>query len=154
MDAYKTPDSNLETNETLHFKPIKAVLFGLLIAIVLGLIVSTITALTIAVFEGIDLSNQDELEKYLASNYYYLLIDILITFFVLYWAGTVVKKYVPGKEKLYAMIVTALTVIIIALMLFMYGSYEMYPIWYNFTSILSIPIAIYWGAIPNSQAKT
>ena len=48
MNIYKTPDSNSEKPESLQFKPVNAICYGLLIAVVLTMIVSTVEAMAFA----------------------------------------------------------------------------------------------------------
>jgi len=65
---------------------------------------------------------------------------------ILYFAGSVVGKHTRGKEIKYAIIVSALLLIIITPLFVLTESFSTYPMWYNLSSFIIIPVGIYFGA--------
>ena len=61
MDAYQPPNSDLTIDNKRPFKPVKAVLYGLSIALFLTTIVSTIVFVVLGIISGIDMGNEDAL---------------------------------------------------------------------------------------------
>lgn len=145
MEAYKAPDSDLTTNHKRPFKPVKAILYGLSISIILTTIVSVIALVIFGFVSGVDFTNEDTFNL-LYTNNLFMFIDVILTVWVLYFSGTVVGKYTPGKEVVFAIIVSVLTLIIFAALFLMTESFSTYPIWYNLSSFVVIPVGIYFGA--------
>ncbi len=146
MDAYQPPNSDLTIDNKRPFKPVKAVLYGLSIAFFLTTIVSTIVFVVLGIISGVDVGNEDALNTLFASNPLFLFIDIALTGVILYFAGSVVGKHTRGKEIKYAIIVSALLLIIITPLFVLTESFSTYPMWYNLSSFIIIPVGIYFGA--------
>ena len=146
MDVYQTPDSDLTIDNKRPFKPVKAVLYGLSIAFFLTTIVSTIVFVALGIISGVDVGNEDALNALFANNPLFLFIDIALTGGILYFAGSVVGKHTGGKEIKYSIIVSALLLIIITPLFVLTESFSTYPMWYNLSSFIIIPIGIYFGA--------
>ena len=146
MDAYQAPNSDLTTDNKKPFKPVKAVLYGLSISLFLTTVVSTIVFVSLGIINGVDMSNEDALNTLFASNPLFMFVDVVLTGWILYFAGSVVGKHTRGKEIKYAIIVSVLLLIIITPILFLTESFSTYPIWYNLSSFIIIPVGIYFGA--------
>lgn len=146
MDAYKTPESDLTTNEELPHKPVKTILLSLTIAVVLISIASIILAVIFGLSAGINFSKQGELESLLNSNPIYLVIDILLTFSGLWLTGIVVAKNTPKMKNKYVIIVSLIILTIYIAMLNMSETNPTYPVWYSLSILLVVPIGIYFGS--------
>jgi len=146
MDAYKTPSANLEVNVGLPFQPIKGLLFGLLYAIGLMFLISSMVLLGFVLLLGLDLTDPKLFESDLNNRTSYLITDLIVSFVILFFAGRATGKYTPHKEIKYGVVLALLTCLIYVPLSFFGDEYSDYPIWYNALSVLSVFIAIYFGA--------
>ncbi len=146
MNIYKTPDSNSEKPESLQFKPVNAICYGLLIAVVLTMIVSTVEAMAfaaiIAITQGVESISAD----FFAENSLFLAIDLMVTFACLFYAGQMTGKYAFGQELKFGLIVALLTLLIYVLIYISIESTENYPLWYDLMTFINIFVGILWGA--------
>jgi hypothetical protein len=148
MDAYKTPESNLELPPPKLFKPVKALVYGLLVSVGLLLIVS---ALEIFVFALIHreqiagIASGSEIHTFFSNNNVFLVVDICISFAVLYFAGTIIRKYAVGYEFKFGVILALLTLCVHLLFYKMNSASSAYPFWYDAAGFLSIFVAIILG---------
>ena len=152
MDAYKTPEADLATSKAPVFKPVKAILYGLSVSIILAFIVGIIESVLFGIVMGVDMADEGAFSSALASSTAFLAGDTILSALVLYFAGKVVAKHVPGKEIKYGMILTILTLAIYLPIFVATDSYSIYPIWYNLIAFVVIVLAIYLGAI--SRVRT
>ncbi len=147
MDIYNTPESNLDNNEKLLIKPVRAIIYGLLIAVVLTQIVSGLEVVILGVMTNIDFNNEKEFQSIFVNNPLFLYIDLFVSAVVLYLAGIVVSKHTPTKEIKYLSIVAILTFIYYSYALYASGSFDLYPVYYNIATIIIIPAAIIMGGL-------
>jgi hypothetical protein len=153
MDAYKTPESNLELPQQRPFKPIKALVFGLLVSVGLMFLISTVLSiifylLNIDVIEKF--ADESEITLFVSRNIPYLISDLIASFAVLYFSGTIVRKYAVGYELKFAVILSLLTFAALLLFVGMDDTEEDFPMWYSVASFASIFVGIILGA----RAKT
>ena len=146
MHVYKTPESGLEINEEVQFKPVKAIVFSLSISIILLTILSNFFAIVFAIVLGVDFSIENEFDNVLNSSFIYLLIDLVISSIVLYFVGTIINNYVSGKETIYIVIVSVITIIYYEYLFDSSGYIVPYPLWYDLSSSAIVPIFIYVGS--------
>ncbi len=152
MEAYKSPKSELHTQENNAFSPAKAIIWGLLISIIFTNVISVIESIAFAAALGADFSDESSFESTLVNSNLFLIVDVLVSTVILFIAGRSVGKRVPGKEGKYGAIVSIIA-FSIYLALFSIGkSFSTWPIWYSFLSLFLIPLSIYLGA--KSIAKT
>ncbi|HED32690.1 MAG TPA: hypothetical protein ENJ08_00540 [Gammaproteobacteria bacterium] len=146
MDAYKTPDSNVNTTYQRPFKPVKAVLLGLFVSVILLIIVSMIFAVLFGIGIGVGFDNVDDFEKLIVTNVPFLLIDFLLSAATCYFSGIVVGKNAPGKEYKYAIIVALITSVIFLVINITGETGDLYPLWLEILNYLIVPVAIVVGA--------
>lgn len=146
MDIYKTPEADVEIETGRKFKPIKAIILGLLVSVVLSTIVSMVEVIVGAMIFGVNLHNQESINAMLNTNTKFQIIDTAITLLVMFFAGSVVGKYAVGKEILFGLIVASITFGIALYIAIHSGGLSTGPEWYNVTSFLIIFIGIYFGS--------
>lgn len=145
MSIYKAPKAELEVDGAAIFSPVKAIVYGLFFSIVLTGIASIVVAITFALMVGADISDEKALESLLANNTALLITDIVVSFFVLYFAGKAAGKRVPGQEVKYGFIVSALSVAIYLSLSIAPDALSL-PMWYNIASLAIVFLAINYGA--------
>ena len=101
MDPYKTPDADLTTEPQRQFKPVKAILYGLMISIIVVAIVSMIEGIGFGIALGVDFNDREAFKSALANSIAFMVTDLIVSTFVFYFAGRVVGKRVPGKEQMW-----------------------------------------------------
>ncbi len=148
VDIYKTPESELDIETTAKFKPIKAIVFGLLVSVVLLMFIGIIEGFVAAFLFGFNLEDMKNITTTLSNSTTYLIADLLITSVILFYAGRVVRKYAPHKEMLFAVIVTILTAAIYIPLGISANSFSIYPVWYSILSTIIVFGAIILGARP------
>ena len=153
MDFYKPPESDVEIETGRAFKPIKAIVLGLLVSMALSMVVSVIEVIIFAVILKLDLSDAKALNLLTGKNTTFQIVDTIITFLILFFAGRVVRKYAPGKEVLVGLIVASLTFVFALYMTISSGGFVTGPVWYNVASLLSIFVAIYLGSNPTGKVS-
>jgi magnesium-transporting ATPase (P-type) len=149
MDAYKTPNSNLEPQPERPFRPIKALVYGLLISVGVLLVVSAIEMFIVALLNHELLStlqNEDEINQFFAQNTLFLAVDLVISFVILYLAGTMIGRYATGYEWKFAVILALLTLCIHLIFYNLNENDDVFPMWYSLAGFASIFVAILWGA--------
>lgn len=151
MDAYKTPESDVELNPGRDFKPIKAIILGLLVSVVLSFVVSIIEGVIAGIILRVDLFSEHDLDAALSQNTTFLLTDVLITALLLFFAGRVVRKYTPRKEILFGFILSCLTFAVFLPIALSSNTFTTYPLWYNAASLLVIFVGVYLGARPGNK---
>ena len=151
MSIYKTPDADVELVEEKKPQPFKAIIYGRLVSVVLIVIASGIqgVAFTLINFEDVmAFESPEDAKNYFTGNLSFLIIDIVVSFLILYFAGTRVRKYARGQEIKYALVLSVLT-FLIHLTFFIYkNSFFDYPLWYNASLLLIIFMGIFGGARP------
>ena len=151
MDAYKTPESNLELGLEKPFKPIIALTYGLLVSLGLSFVASNIEMIVFLLLNrdsAPSLSNESEIKLFLAKNVVFLLLDILTSVAILYYAGTRVRKFACGQEIKYGFILSAITFSVLFAVYLFDKAYSIYPHWYSFTLFASTFLAVFLGAKP------
>jgi hypothetical protein len=152
MDAYKTPQADVDVVVGRAYQPVKALVLGLLVSVVLALVVSIIETIAVAIAFGLDLTKESELMALVSRNITFMLFDLLVTALIMFFAGSVVGRYTPGKEVKFGLILSVLTLAVFVPMSLISNSYAQYPLWYHAVSVASIFIAIYLGARPRRKA--
>ncbi len=153
MDAYKTPESNLELPPQRLFKPVKALVYGLLVSVGLLLVVSALELFAFAMMNRehiANLANENEIHAFFSKNSVFLVVDMCVSFAVLYFSGTIIRKYAVGYEFKFGVILSLLTLCVHLLFFSMNDASDSYPFWYNAAGLMSIFVAILLGA----RAKT
>lgn len=148
MDVYKSPDSDVDMNSGNKFKPVKAILLGLLISVILVMIVSVIESIVFAIALGADLTNESSLNEVLTNSKLFLVTDLVLTALILFFAGVVVRKYTPNKEVLFGLILSSLTLAIYLPLALSSNTFSDYPLWYNILTLIIIYAAVFMGAKP------
>lgn len=154
MDPYQTPDANLATTEQRPFQPVKAVLLGLCVSVIVAGLASMIEGVIFGVVMGANLMDQTNFETILVNSTGYLLTDVLMSALIFFWAGRVVGKRVPGKELIFGIVVTVLTLAIFTPLSIGVFTSQLYPIWYKGVSIVVVVGAIPLGAISCRTPKS
>ncbi|WP_062064576.1 hypothetical protein [Cellvibrio sp. OA-2007] len=149
MDAYKTPESNLELPAQALFKPVKALVYGFLISVVLLLVVSALELFVFALMNRehiASLANEGEINAFFSQHILFLVVDIIVSFAVLYFAGTVIRKYAVGYELKFGFVLALLTLGVHLVLFNVNDASDNYPFWYNAAGLISIFAAILLGA--------
>lgn len=154
MSIYKAPKAELEVEGPVIFSPVKAIVYGLFFSIVLTGVASIVVAITFALLLGADISDETAFESLVTNNTALLITDVLVSFFVLYFAGRATGKRVPGQEIKYGFIVSALSVAIYLSLSIAPDALSL-PMWYNIASLAIIFLAINYGAqsLVNNKQK-
>ena len=150
MNEYKTPESDLIVDENRIYSPIKAVVYGLCVSIILVNIVSLIEVIIFGAITGLDFSDENTVEAALSNSSIFMVSDIVVSALVLFFAGIVIGKHVPGKESKFGIIVSIITVVIYFPLFFVSDAFVIWPFWYNFFGMLAVS-AIYFGAKSKSN---
>lgn len=151
MEAYKTPVSDVEVTADGEFRPVRAVIYGLLITVVLGVLVSMIEGIVFVVLSGGVVASDAALAAALAASLPFLLTDLVLSLILLYVAGMVVRKYAVNQEIKFGLIVCGITLAVFVPIFISSDGHEIYPLWYNIISFLSIPVALMAGAKPRKS---
>lgn len=146
MHAYKTPSANLNTPHPVPFKPVKAIVIGMLYTIVLMLFVSSILLVAFIFVLGLNNADPTVYETVIPKSTSYLITDILFSFAILYLAGRMACKHTPNQEIKYGFILSVLTLIIYIPFSYSGDTISHYPLWYILVSLANVFIAIYLGA--------
>lgn len=153
MDAYKTPESNLDPTSGRIFKPVKALTYGLFVSLGILLIASNIVGIIFLLLnrESISsLTNEREIQLFLANNIPFLLVDFFMSVAILFYAGTRIRRFACNQEIKYGFILASITFTILLAVYLVEKSYEIYPLWYSFIVFSSTFIAILLGAKPKT----
>jgi len=145
LDAYKTPTSDLNTDIKI-FSPAKAIIYGLCISVILTSIASMIEGIAFGFVLGVDFSDESAFESALANSMVFMVFDIAMSALILFFAGKSVGKRVQGQEAKYGVIVYLLTFAIYLPLFIISDAFTIWPIWYNFISLIVVLSAIYFGA--------
>lgn len=151
MDLYRPPASNVEINTGRTFRPITAILLGLLVSLPLSMVVSVIEVIIFAVIFRVNLTDEKSIDYLMQTNTTFQVVDTVVSLLVLFFAGRVVRKYAPGKEILFGLIVASVAFIFSLYMAISSHAFSIYPKWYGVVSLLSIFIGIYLGSRPSSK---
>lgn len=130
MEQYRAPASELGVGE-LIYRPKRGVFYSLIFAVVGVLLTSMILATIFAVFMDGDLNDAEALYTKLTNNYLFLFLDLAIDLLVLFLAGRILAKRVPGKESKYSLGVTIAILAIFSFMAISGEETERFPMWYN-----------------------
>lgn len=146
MDIYKTPTPGNKPQER-QLKPINAIAYGLLVSILLTMLVSLVEGIIFGIIVAITQGVENITEDFIASNNMFLLIDLVVTFACLFYAGKVTGRYSPQQELKFGSIVAGITLIAYWMIYTLLGSDKVnYPIWYEIASFACIFVAILLGA--------
>lgn len=145
MEVYKAPESDLLRSDDIEIKPIKSILVGLTLTIIVVSIVSSIIMIVAALLLGLDITN-DEVMQQLTEETGLLLVDVIISFGLLFLSGYYAAKYVPTKEIKYGVILATLTLAIYIVLFILSDTFSLFPLWYNLLSLLIVVLAIVFGA--------
>lgn len=151
MDLYRPPAANVETNTNRAFKPITAILLGLLVSMLVSMLVSVIQLIIFAVIFKVNLTDEKSINDLMQTNIVFQVTDTGVSLLVLFFAGRVVRKYAPGKEILFGLIVASVTFAFSLYMAITSNAFSIYPKWYSAASLLLIFVGIYLGSRPSSQ---
>ncbi len=146
MNIYKTPDTDSSKPESPQFKPINAICYGLLISVVLTMLVSMVEVMIFAIIVATTQGSENISADFMADNSLFLIIDLIVTFGCLFFAGKMTGKYAVGQELKFGLIVASLTLLIYVLIYFSIDATASYPVWYDLMTYINIFVAILWGA--------
>lgn len=146
MDIYKTPDSKNQEPHNHQFKPVSAIAYGLLISIVLSTVVTIIEAIVFGIMIGLTQGTEAFSEDLFTKNSSFLLIDLILTFTCLYFAGRVTGKFAFGQELKFGLIVALITFFIYIAFYMLMDTGDQYPLWYDLGSFASVFVAVLLGA--------
>jgi hypothetical protein len=125
----------------------------LCVSVILAGLASMIEGIIFGVVMGVNLMDQTDFETTLVNSTGFLLTDVLMSALIFFWAGRVVGKRVPGKELVFGIVVTVLTLaIFIPLSTDVFAS-QLYPVWYKGISVVVFLAAIPLGAISCKKVK-
>lgn len=152
MNNYEAPIANVEST-VLEFKPVRGVIYSLLIAVLGVSIFSLVGSIVAIVLSGVSFIDEEAVDAALSQNALFMVIDAIGSLVLLVLAGRVLAKYVPGKEMLFSLIVTTLVLCVYgSTFAFVEGTFSSFPIWYNVVSVLSLLIGIPIGARQGRKA--
>ena len=151
MDAYKPPESNLLEGKERPNKLIAGILIGLFYTVIVTTIVSAIWLIAFGVFAGLDLT-APSIQTEMSQRPAYMVIDVIFNILVLYLGGRSVGRRTPGRELKFGIILAAITFIIYLAFFVMTDAFEALPLAYNIIALISVVVAIPYGA--NRAAKS
>jgi multidrug transporter EmrE-like cation transporter len=150
LDAYKTPESDVDTSTEPTVKPVRSILYGVLISIVIWGFISVLWVVIFGAINGINVTHETEVIEAVSKNILYLVIDLILFAFVLFFAGKITAKYAPKKELKYGII---LSLIMLAFYFYAFivannaaEANTGYPVWYKTTALILSVVAIMCGA--------
>ena len=142
---FSSPGSTAEKSKEGQYSPVKAIVYGLLVSVVLASLVSMIGSIIFAVLTEVELGSESKSADALANSITFLSINVVLYSLIMYYAGTVVKKYASSKETKFGVIVSTLTFIIYVLLFYGSNSFTEFPVWYNAAVFLAMVSAINYG---------
>lgn len=145
MNNYIPPTAQV-TSADLPFKPVRAILYALLIAVIGVFVFSIIIGIGFGLANGVDLTNEEAFRNATMSSLGFMVVDILGSFAIFMLAGRVIAKYTPTKRILISILVAIIVIAIFGLTFFTSASMDSYPIWYNVISVLALFVGIPLGA--------
>lgn len=152
MNNYEAPNANVES-AVVDFKPVRGVIYSMLIAIVGVSIFSLMASIVAIVVSGVSFIDEEAVDAVLSQNVLFMVVDAIGSMVLLVLAGRVLAKYVPEKETSFSLIVTVLVLCVYgSTFVYVEGAFSSFPIWYNVASILSLFVGIPIGARLGSKA--
>ena len=145
-EIFSSPVSTEEKSKEDKYSPVKAIVYGLLVSVVLTSLVSMIESIIFAVLTEVELGSESKSADALANSITFLSINVVLYSLIMYYAGTVVKKYALSKEAIFGAIVSLITFIIYILLFIGSNSFTEFPVWYNVAVFLAIVVALNYGA--------
>ena len=139
---FRPPVDTLKENE---YSPVKAILYGLLISVVMGSLASMIESIIFSILTEAELGSKSQSVTALANSVTFLTINVAVYSLIMYYAGTVVKKYTPSHETKFGAIVSTLTFLIYVLLFIGSNSFSEFPVWYNVAVFTSIVVGLNYG---------
>lgn len=144
MDAYKSPESEIEDKTKKH-QPIKGLIKSSLVATIILMLAGLAFMVLTALIFGVDLEDQDGPDSFMNTNITYMVLSLILSVVVLYQSGRLLGNHLfINFNEWAAGLVTVCMVVF-------YGPYliwdmQLYsPVWYQVASFLSVPICIFLG---------
>lgn len=145
MQEYEPPQSDLSVSNGGKFKPVKAIILGLLMVIVVSNIASVLLFVGFGLIEGIDLTDDAAITR-LSRHNVFLAIDFVASVIIFYVSGQIVASNTRGKEYKFAILLALITLGIYLPVFIVSDALESYSFLYNLLVLISIPAAILFGA--------
>lgn len=146
MNNYEAPVSNVDL-PVLEFKPIRGVIYALLIAIVGVSIFSLVGSIVAIALSGVSFMDEAAVDAALSQNTLFMVVDAIGSVFLFILAGRVLAIHVPGREMLFSIMVTGIVLAVYGVTFFYAeGAFSAFPVWYNVASIACVIFGISIGA--------
>lgn len=145
MKNYTAPSSEMESRE-IENRPVRAIIYGLLISIIGVGIFSMVITVGFIILNQVDPTNQEAIRSVVSSSPIFMVLDLIGSLLILVVAGKVVAKYAPVKTMMFSIMVTAVVVLVYGSSMVMNQSFSAYPIWYSFAIGISMLLGIPLGA--------
>ena len=143
---FRPPVTTVNTVKEGDYSPVKAILYGLLISVVLASLVSMIESIIFSILTEAELGIESQSVTALANSVTFLTINVAVYSLIMYYAGTVVKKFTPSQEAKFGAIVSTMTFVIYFFLFIGSDSFSEFPAWYNVAVFTSIIVALNYGA--------
>lgn len=145
MRSYGYDDSTTTVDAIGEYRPYRGLLIGLFIALVVALLAGG--SVGFVFLKYIDFADlQNDLPTLIAESRNFLVILLLVSIVVMFFAGRAVGSHAPGREGAYGVILATLVAII---QLFLYKAYDgfwFFPAWFNIVLFVTMYGAICLGA--------
>lgn len=146
QDVDQSPVSTGGKVEREVYSPPKAIAYGLLISVVLASLVSMLGSIVFAILAEPELGSESRSVAALSDSIVFLIVNVSLYTLIMYYAGSVVKRYAASREVGFGAIVSALTVTIYIFLFMASNTFSEFPVWYNISVFLTIVVALNFGA--------
>lgn len=143
---FKSPGAIVDKVKEGRYSPVKAILYGLLISVVLASLISMVESIIFSIVTEAEPGSESGSAAALANSVTFLTINVAVYSLIMYYAGTVVKKYTPSHGAKFGAIVSTLTFVIYVFLFIGSNSFSEFPDWYNIAVFTSIIVALNYGS--------
>ena len=146
MDAYNIINPAAPAGGCSTYKPYRAVCLPWLVATVLYTIVGYFELQIFPAIIGVPFTDMATLYYAMGKSVWFLVIDLCFLSFIMMDAGTLIHKYVPGKEIKFSIMVAALLIIKDLPAAIIFDTRAVYPGWYNVFSLVVVVVGLIYGS--------
>ncbi|MFC1664183.1 hypothetical protein ACFL17_00960 [Pseudomonadota bacterium] len=145
MNIYKSPNSDLNSDQEGDPQFVKFYVLGTMYALSMTFIISAVIGLFAIQMFGYNISNVAELEA-IYSDSRLLVIDLVVTIACLYFSGYVAAKYLVQNYIYHGGVLGIIVLVFVVLLLVSTDGYDDLPFWYNFLSFAIIVPSVALGS--------
>ena len=146
MSNYAAPESDLGNIMERKYQPVRAIFYGVLVAIFLSGLASIIISVVFGFMIGVDFEDQAAFEAAMSSSAIFMFVELLLTLPIFYYGGKVVGKRTPGKELLFGVFLIAIILTYYVVSGLLLETFGVYPAWYTAISFIAMILTVFAGA--------